>query len=134
MQESTKKQKTIFVGRRKTAVARVRLVEGNGKIFINKKPLEEYFSILRLQKHTIEALEITNLRNNFDIYVNVNGGGIDGQAGAIRLAIARALEFKYPDLRKTLKDRGLLTRDPRMVERKKYGKHKARRSTQFSKR
>ncbi len=134
MQESTKKKKTIFVGRRKTAVARVRLVEGNGKIIINKKPLEEYFSILRLQKHAIEALEVTNLRNNFDIYVNVNGGGIDGQAGAIRLAIARALEFKYPDLRKTLKDRGLLTRDPRMVERKKYGKHKARRSTQFSKR
>ncbi len=134
MQEIKKKPKLIFVGRRKTAVARVKLVEGNGKVIINKKPLEEYFTILRLQKHSTEALEVTNLRNNFDVYVNVKGGGIDGQAGAIRLAIARALEHKYPDLRKTLKDNGLLTRDPRMVERKKYGRHKARRSTQFSKR
>ncbi|GIX42015.1 MAG: 30S ribosomal protein S9 [Leptospiraceae bacterium] len=129
-----KKNRIIFVGRRKTAVARVMLKEGNGKITVNKKPFEEYFPILRLQKHAIEALELTNLRDKFDVYVNVKGGGIDGQAGAIRLGIARAIEAKYPDLRPTLKQHGLLTRDPRMVERKKYGKHKARKSTQFSKR
>ncbi|MCS7205334.1 MAG: 30S ribosomal protein S9 [Leptospiraceae bacterium] len=129
-----KKQRVIFVGRRKTSVARVRLKEGNGKVIVNKRTLEEYLPILRLQKHAIEPLEITNLRNQFDVYVNVKGGGIDGQAGAIRLGIARAIEAKYPELRKVLKQHKMLTRDPRMVERKKYGKHKARRSTQFSKR
>lgn len=132
--EQNKKERIIFVGRRKTSVARVRLKEGVGKVIVNDRPFEEYFPILRLQKHAIEALELTNLRNQFDVYVNVKGGGIDGQAGAIRLGIARAIVAKFPDLRPTLKKAGLLTRDPRMVERKKYGKHKARRSTQFSKR
>lgn len=137
MQEQIQKEnkiRIIFVGRRKTAVARVRLKEGSGKIIVNKRPFEEYFPILRLQKHAIEALEVTNLRNQFDVYVNVKGGGIDGQAGAIRLAIARAIVARFPEHKALLKQRKLLTRDPRMVERKKYGKHKARRSTQFSKR
>ncbi len=129
-----KKERIIFVGRRKTSVARVMLKPGSGKIIVNKRPLEEYFTILRLQKHATEAFDISGLRDQFDVYVNVKGGGIDGQAGAIRLGIARAIEAKYPDLRSKLKQNGLLTRDPRMVERKKYGKHKARRSTQFSKR
>jgi len=132
--QEKRKNRTIFVGRRKTAVARVMLKDGVGKIIVNKRNLEDYFPIIRLQKHVTEALDVTNLRNKYDVYVNVKGGGIDGQAGAVRLAIARAIEAKYPELRPTLKQYGLLTRDPRMVERKKYGKHKARRSTQFSKR
>jgi len=132
--QEKRKNRTIFVGRRKTAVARAMLKDGVGKIIVNKRNLEEYFPILRLQKHATEALDVTNLRNKFDVYLNVRGGGIDGQAGAVRLAIARAIEAKYPELRTTLKQHGLLSRDPRMVERKKYGKHKARRSTQFSKR
>jgi len=132
--EEKRKNRTIFVGRRKTSVARVMIKDGVGKVIVNKKNLEEYFPIIRLQKHATEALDVTNLRNKYDVYVNVKGGGIDGQAGAVRLAIARAIEAKYPELRPTLKQYGLLTRDPRMVERKKYGKHKARRSTQFSKR
>jgi len=132
--QEKRKNRSIFVGRRKTAVARVMLKDGVGKIIVNKRNLEDYFPIIRLQKHVTEALDVTNLRNKYDVYVNVKGGGIDGQAGAVRLAIARAIEAKYPELRPTLKQYGLLTRDPRMVERKKYGKHKARRSTQFSKR
>lgn len=132
--QEKRKNRTIFVGRRKTAVARVMLKDGVGKIIVNKRNLEDYFPIIRLQKHATKALDVTNLRNKYDVYVNVKGGGIDGQAGAVRLAIARAIEAKYPELRPTLKQYGLLTRDPRMVERKKYGKHKARRSTQFSKR
>jgi small subunit ribosomal protein S9 len=132
--EEKRKNRTIFVGRRKTSVARVMIKDGVGKVIVNKKNLEEYFPIIRLQRQSTEALEVTNLRNKYDVYVNVKGGGIDGQAGAVRLAIARAIEAKNPELRPTLKQYGLLTRDPRMVERKKYGKHKARRSTQFSKR
>lgn len=134
MEQTNTKQRTIFVGRRKTSVARVILKEGSGSILVNKIPLENYFSTPRLRKHAIEALEITGLLNSFDVVVNVKGGGITGQAGAIRLGIARAIEAKFPNLRAILKTNGLLTRDPRMVERKKYGKHKARRSTQFSKR
>ncbi len=134
MEQVNTRQKEIFVGRRKTSVARVILKEGIGKIIVNKIPLEKYFPALRLQKHAIEALELTQLTNKFDIFIKVKGGGISGQAGAIRLGISRAIESKFPDLRPLLKKHGLLTRDSRMVERKKYGKHKARRSTQFSKR
>ncbi|MFN3603792.1 MAG: 30S ribosomal protein S9 [Leptonema sp. (in: bacteria)] len=134
MEEGKIKEKTIFVGRRKTSVARVILKEGNGKITINNKSLDEYFPLIRLRKHAIEALEIIDLLNKIDVIAKVKGGGIDGQAGAIRLGIARGIIAKFPDFRPILKKNGLLTRDPRMVERKKYGKHKARRSTQFSKR
>ncbi len=128
------KVRNVFVGRRKTAVARVYFKDGNGKIVVNNKPFEEYFKVLRLQKLITEPLELADIRNKYDVYVNVSGGGITGQAGAIRLGIARTIVQRFSDEHKKLKDAGMLTRDPRMVERKKYGKHKARRSTQFSKR
>lgn len=135
-QETTKERppRTIFVGRRKTAVARVKIVDGSGKITINGKSAEEYLSVLRMRKHAIEPLDVASLSTKVDVQVNVSGGGIDGQAGAIRLGIARALIARDPSLRATLKAQGMLRRDPRMVERKKYGLRKARRGTQFSKR
>lgn|SRR5690554_345167 len=121
-------------GRRKKSVARVRLVPGNGKIIINSKDVNEYFGRDTLIKDLSTPLELTNTLNTMDVLVNVNGGGLSGQAGAIRHGIARALLKVDQDYRKPLKKAGLLTRDPRMKERKKYGFKKARKSPQFSKR
>jgi len=121
-------------GRRKTATARVRLVPGNGEIEVNDEELDKYFYRLSLKKDIKSPLEITNNLDKFDIYVNVNGGGLSGQAGAIRHGIARALLEVDKDFRKPLKKAGFLTRDSRMKERKKYGLKKARKAPQFSKR
>lgn len=121
-------------GRRKTSVARVRLVPGNGKITINNRDIEEYFNFETLRVKATEPLVITESRDKFDVIVNVHGGGFTGQAGAIRHGIARALLDHDNELRPILKKAGHLTRDPRMVERKKYGFKKARKSPQFSKR
>jgi len=123
------------VGRRKTAIARVILKSGNGKVIINRLPLDKYFSGLPgLKEFSIEPLKVTNLLNKFDISANVSGGGKNGQAGAIRHGISRALAKVDEQIRLTLRKEGLLTRDPRMVERKKPGQPKARKRFQFSKR
>ena len=121
------------VGRRKSAVARVRLVPGEGKIIINKRDIDEYFGLETLKMTVRQPLNLTNT-GNYDVFVNVNGGGLSGQAGAIRHGISRALCKADPELRGTLKKAGLMTRDPRMKERKKYGLKAARRAPQFSKR
>ena len=121
------------VGRRKKAVARVRLVAGEGKIVVNKRELDNYFGLETLKMTIRQPLNLTNT-SNFDVLVNVNGGGISGQAGAIRHGISRALCKANPELRQSLKKAGFLTRDPRMKERKKYGLKAARRAPQFSKR
>ncbi len=121
------------VGRRKKAVARVRLVAGDGKITINKRDIDQYFGLETLKMSVRQPLALTST-NNFDILVNVNGGGLTGQAGAIRHGISRALCKVDPDLRPALKKAGFLTRDPRMKERKKYGLKAARKAPQFSKR
>ncbi|WP_047548293.1 30S ribosomal protein S9 [Psychroserpens sp. Hel_I_66] len=122
------------IGRRKTAVARVYLAEGKGKITINKKDIEAYFPTATLQYKVNQPLAMTNNDGNFDITVNVFGGGITGQAEAIRLGLSRAMCELDPENRLILKPEGLLTRDPRMVERKKFGQKKARKKFQFSKR
>lgn len=121
-------------GRRKTAVAQVRLYPGNGKIVVNDRPFEEYFPIEFHRIQIIKPLEVTKTLGKFDIIVKTNGGGISGQAGATQLGIARALVNYEESFKQTLKEFGLLTRDPRMVERKKYGQKKARKRFQFSKR
>lgn len=122
------------IGRRKTAVARVYLSEGKGNITINKRDLEKYFTTATLQYKVKQPLMLTDNETTFDISVNVFGGGITGQAEAIRLAIARAMCTLNDENRGILKPEGLLTRDPRMVERKKFGQKKARKKFQFSKR
>lgn len=122
------------VGRRKTAIARVKIKPGSGKISVNGKPVEEYFTVPRMLNHAIAGLEVTGSRDQMDVQIRVSGGGISGQSGAVRLGIARALQTHNPDHHGELKKADLLTRDPRMVERKKYGLRKARRGTQFSKR
>ena len=121
-------------GRRKEATARVWLEEGEGKIKINGKSLEEYFPRLDHQKLILEPLEVTGVKDKFDVKAKVSGGGISGQAGAITLGIARALVEAEGKLKEALKKKGLLKRDPRMKERKKYGLRKARRARQYSKR
>ncbi|WP_127845558.1 30S ribosomal protein S9 [Psychroflexus aestuariivivens] len=122
------------IGRRKTAVARVYLSEGKGDITVNKKKVNEYFTTGPLLYKVNQALNLTGNEGKFDLSVNVYGGGISGQAEAIRLAISRAMCELDPENRATLKPEGLLTRDPRMVERKKFGQKKARKKFQFSKR
>ena len=122
------------VGRRKTAVARIYFKAGEGAITINKRDLKHYFTIETLQNTVLLPLAISNSLGSYDIKVNVNGGGTTGQAEAIRMAIARALCKLNPENRPALKKAGLLTRDSRMVERKKPGRRKARRRFQFSKR
>ncbi|MEP5256335.1 MULTISPECIES: 30S ribosomal protein S9 [Winogradskyella] len=122
------------IGRRKTAVARVYVAEGTGKITVNKKDMADYFSTATLQYKVNQPLALTNNDGNFDITVNVYGGGITGQAEAIRLGLSRAMCELDPENRLVLKPEGLLTRDPRMVERKKFGQKKARKKFQFSKR
>lgn len=124
----------IKVGRRKTSIARVRLVPGSGSITVNGKKAEEYFTVPRMLIHATGSLKEAHKDDTYDVHVNVRGGGISGQAGAVRLGLARALVDKHADVRGDLKKLGMLRRDPRMVERKKYGLHKARRGTQFSKR
>ncbi|MUU79287.1 30S ribosomal protein S9 [Winogradskyella eckloniae] len=122
------------IGRRKTAVARVYVAQGSGKITVNKKDMADYFSTATLQYKVNQPLALTNNDGNFDITVNVYGGGITGQAEAIRLGLSRAMCELDPENRLVLKPEGLLTRDPRMVERKKFGQKKARKKFQFSKR
>ena len=121
-------------GRRKNAIARVRLTEGKGKITINEKELDEYFGIETLRVIVKQPLTVTNTVTKYDIIATVTGGGYTGQAGAIRHGIARALNEANIELRPALKSNGFLTRDPRMKERKKYGLKKARKAPQFSKR
>jgi len=122
------------IGRRKTAIARVYLKEGSGKIIINKKDYQEYFPPKTLQYIVKHAFMVTETEGKYDTTVNLDGGGITGQAQALRLAISRALVKINPDFRPPLKSKGLLRRDPRMVERKKPGQPKARKKFQFSKR
>lgn len=128
--------KIVTVGRRKEAVARVFLSQaGTGKFIVNKREFETYFPVDLLQLKIMEPFKLLEVSNgSYDLQVNVDGGGIAGQAEAVRLGIARALIQIDPEYRPALKRAGLLTRDARVVERKKYGKKKARKSTQFSKR
>ena len=122
------------LGRRKTAVARIYMQPGNGTIVINKRALKEYFPNEILQTIVNQPFATVEVSGQYDVSVNVKGGGITGQAEAIRLAISRALTTVDAEMRPPLKKEGFLTRDPRMVERKKYGRRKARRRFQFSKR
>ncbi|XJZ27473.1 30S ribosomal protein S9 [Bacillota bacterium Lsc_1132] len=124
----------IGTGRRKSSVARVRLVPGSGKIVINDRDIENYIPFEALRVVVKQPLVATETLGSYDVLVNVNGGGYTGQAGAIRHGIARALLQADPEYRPTLKRAGLLTRDARMKERKKYGLKGARRAPQFSKR
>ena len=124
----------IGTGRRKDSVARVRLVPGNGKITVNGKDVDQYIPFPNLVKDLKQPLTLTETDGQYDVHVNVNGGGFSGQAGAIRLGVARALLEVDPDFRGPLKKAGFLTRDPRMKERKKPGLKQARKASQFSKR
>ena len=125
---------TDATGRRKTAVARVRLVAGGGNITVNKRSLEDYFGRPTLRMIVNQPLELTSTKGSFDVAANVVGGGVSAQASAIRHGITRALMEANPDFRPALKKAGFVTRDPREVERKKYGRHKARKRPQYSKR
>ena len=125
---------THTIGRRKTAVARVYVQTGNGTIKVNNKDYKEYFPTLPLQNLIKQAFDLSKTTDQYDVNVNVFGGGYNGQAEAIRMALARALCKINAEYRPELKANGLLTRDPRMVERKKFGQRKARRRFQFSKR
>jgi small subunit ribosomal protein S9 len=131
-----KKENIVFygTGRRKSSIARVRLVEGTGKITINKQDLDKYFGIETLKVIVKQPLTVTNTLTKYDVIATVTGGGYTGQAGAIRHGIARALNEANQEFRPALKSNGFLTRDPRMKERKKYGLKKARKAPQFSKR
>ena len=122
------------IGRRKTAVARVYVSKGKGNISVNDKDFKSYFSTATLQYKVNQPLAMTDNEGNFDIKINVHGGGVTGQAEAVRLAISRAMCELNEENRKILKPEGLLTRDPGMVERKKFGQKKARKKFQFSKR
>ena len=121
-------------GRRKNSIARVRLIEGTGKIIINEKDIDEYFGLETLKVIVKQPLSVTNTLAKYDVIAKVIGGGCTGQAGAIRHGIARALNEANSEYRPALKSNGFLTRDPRMKERKKYGLKKARKAPQFSKR
>jgi small subunit ribosomal protein S9 len=127
-------QEFIATGRRKTSVARIRMTAGNGKIDINGKSFEDYFPTVPLQNTVLQPLQVVKLANSYDLSINTTGGGATGQAGAVRLAISRALLLVDANLRGTLKAEGLLRRDPRMKERKKSGQPGARKRFQFSKR
>ena len=124
----------VAVGRRKTSTARVFLKGGSGNVTVNAKPLDQYFKIDVLRRDILSPFNVTETAGKYDAHVLVSGGGPTGQAGAIMLGIARALVAVNGDLRLSLRRRGLLTRDPRMVERKKYGQKKARKRFQYSKR
>ena len=129
-----KKYLTVTLGRRKRSVARVRFMKGKGKIIINNRDHESYFGRSTSKMVMKQPLVLTESDSKYDIFVNVHGGGLTGQAGAIRLGISRALQEIDPNHRTALKKAGFLTRDPREVERKKYGQPGARRRFQFSKR
>ena len=131
-----KKDNIVFygTGRRKSSIARVRLIEGTGKITINKKDIDEFFGPETLKVIVRQPLTVTNTTSKYDVIASVKGGGFTGQAGAIRHGIARALNEANAEYRPALKSNGFLTRDPRMKERKKYGLKKARKAPQFSKR
>jgi small subunit ribosomal protein S9 len=124
----------VAVGRRKTAVARVRITPGTGKIVVNGRAFDDYFKTQALQNTVLSAFEVVNQVNQFDVKVTADGGGVQGQAGALRLAVSRALLESNPEFRATLKAEGFLRRDPRMKERKKPGQPGARKRFQFSKR
>ncbi len=130
----TKISEYIATGRRKTSVACVRLAPGTGKFTVNSRSLEEYIPVPTLRMIAVQPLQVTQTAKKYDIAISVDGGGMAGQAGAIRHAIARALLKASPDLKPVLREKGLLTRDPRMKERKKYGQPGARKRFQFSKR
>jgi len=129
-----KNQDWTAVGRRKSSVARVQMVEGKGAFNINNRPIENYFGRDTLKMVLKQPLQLLNIEGKYDINANVNGGGLSGQAGAIRLGIARCIQLINPDNRLSLKQAGMLTRDSRAVERKKYGQPGARKKFQFSKR
>ncbi len=134
MSAVTSRETYYGTGRRKTSVARVRLLPGSGKIIINGRDIEDYFGRAVLRTIARQPLVLTNTEAKYDVIANVNGGGTTGQAGAIRHGIARALLEVDEELRSSLKKAGFITRDPRMKERKKYGLKKARKAPQFSKR
>jgi small subunit ribosomal protein S9 len=121
-------------GRRKTAVARVRIKAGTGKFLVNGKDMEQFFLTPDTRRQAALPLVVTETRNSYDVWCTADGGGITGQAGSVSLGLARALRLENENFDKLLREHGLLTRDSREVERKKYGLHKARRATQFSKR
>lgn len=125
---------TWGTGRRKTAVARVRIKSGSGQFIVNGKPVHDFFTTPDTRVTVGRAIDVTESVKSYDIWANVGGGGITGQADAVSLGIARALKTDNPNTEAVLREHGLLTRDSRKVERKKYGLRKARRSTQFSKR
>ncbi len=127
-------QEFIATGRRKDAVARIRMSAGTGKIEVNGRAFEDYFKTTNLQNAVLQPFEVTKVTNTYDVSVNASGGGVNGQAGAVRLAISRALTEVNPEFRAILKPVGFLTRDPRMKERKKPGQPGARKRFQFSKR
>ncbi|MFP7699398.1 MAG: 30S ribosomal protein S9 [Candidatus Phytoplasma pyri] len=128
------KNQYFGLGRRKRAVARVILTKGTGNITVNKKKFEEYIPFITKRLETLYPLKLTDSLEKYDVMVNVNGGGLVSQSGAIRLGISKSLLIINPEWRTVLKKSGLLTRDPRSKERKKYGLKKARRAPQFSKR
>lgn len=131
----TEKKEYLSTGRRKTSTARVKLVSGGkGVIIVNKQPLEKYFPVLDHQAQIVKPLRVADMLDKVDVKVNVRGGGVSGQAGAISLGIARSLLALQPGLRSTLRKEDLLTRDPRAKERKKYGRKGARRRFQWTKR
>jgi small subunit ribosomal protein S9 len=128
------RRREIYTGRRKRSVARVRLVPGTGQFTLNGRPLDDYFPTEILQMTVREPFEVTETLGQYDVIARIHGGGVSGQAGALRHGIARALEAQDPEWRPPLKKAGLLTRDDRQVERKKYGLKKARKAPQYSKR
>ena len=132
--KTAKVEKIWATGRRKKAIARVRICAGKGSIVVNKQPIEEYFKSELLQNEVKTALNLVEVADKYDVEITVVGGGLSGQAGACRHGIARALVLSNETFKKTIKSAGLLTRDPRMKERKKYGLKKARKAPQFSKR
>ncbi len=132
--KTAKVEKIWATGRRKKAIARARICAGKGNILVNKEPLADYFKSELLQNEVKTALTLVESADKYDVEITVTGGGLSGQAGACRHAIARALVLSNETFKKTIKDAGLLTRDPRMKERKKYGLKKARKAPQFSKR
>jgi small subunit ribosomal protein S9 len=124
----------VATGKRKSAVARIRMSMGDGKLVVNDRTLEDYFGRETSRMIVHQPFELTNTRGQYDLAVNVGGGGVAAQATAIRHGITRALILAHPEFRPVLKKAGFITRDPREVERKKYGRHKARKRPQYSKR
>ena len=124
----------IYTGRRKTSVARVRVIPGSGQFKLNGRPLQDYFPVETLQAAVLEPFRVTETEGQYDVIARIHGGGVSGQAGALRHGISRALEGDEPERRGPLKKAGLLTRDARETERKKYGLKKARKAPQYSKR